>query len=301
MLKHGVLKIGSTKNIFHADGTPFLWLADSWWHGMTTLLKWPENFQTLTTDRKDKGLSVIQFAIGFPCDITEFDPRGANEAGFPTSQDYRRINPAYLDRVDLRVRHLVDQGMVPNILGTWGDYLPWFGQENMRRYWRYVIAWYGVYPVTWTVAGETTLTYYLLEPERKAAALRMQRDGWAEVARCIKKTDPFQRILTDHPGPSSGGFQPISDMSLLDIIMVQPGHRGWDDLPDAGVSPSFWSSDFGGRIFPGWHRNGTSIFTRQSASNFRPSSPVGHPPSPSESIRRWSRIITQRRPLSTLR
>ena len=233
LLKHGPLAINPVHDIVHADGTPFLWLADSWWHGMTSRFRWPADFQILTQDRKRKGFSVIQFAAGFPCDIAEFDPRGANEAGFPTSRDYTRINPAYFDLVDLRVQHLVENGLVPNILGTWGYYLPWFGIENMQRYWRYIIARYGAYPVTWTLAGETTLIYYLTDDERREGVRQFQRDGWAKVAAYIQKIDPFERILTAHPGPASGGFRPISDMSLLDLIMVQPGHGGWDSLPGA--------------------------------------------------------------------
>jgi hypothetical protein len=128
---------------------------------------------------------------------------------------------------------LVENGLVPNILGTWGYYLSWFGIENMNRYWRYLIARYGAYPVTWTLAGETTLTYYLLGETKRDSILEFQKTGWSEVARFIKKTDPFHRLLTAHPGPASGRFQPVSDMSLLDIIMVQPGHGGWDTLPAA--------------------------------------------------------------------
>ena len=231
---HGPIRVHRDhRYLEHADGTPFLWLADSWWHGMTTRFTWPEDFKTLTQDRRDKGFSVIQFAIGYPCDIHEFDSRGANEAGFPTSRDYREINPAYFDLVDQRVEHLVESGLMPNILGTWGYYLSWFGVENMQRYWRYLIARYGAYPVTWTLAGETTLIYYLTESDKREGRRQFQRDGWSKIARYIKKTDSYRRILTAHPGPSSGKFQPISDPSLLDIIMVQPGHSGWDTLPVA--------------------------------------------------------------------
>ena len=234
LLRHGPIQMSENgRYLSHADGTPFFWLADSWWHGMTTRFQWPEDFKMLTRDRSEKGFSVIQFAVGFPCDIVEFDNRGANEAGFPISRDYRKINPAYFDLVDLRIQHLVDSGLVPNVLGTWGYHLPWFGVENMKRYWRYIIARYGAYPVSWTVAGETTLTYYLLDDDQAKESLELQQKGWSEVARYIKETDPLDRILTAHPGPASGHFQPISNMSLLDMIMVQPGHSGWDCLPTA--------------------------------------------------------------------
>ena len=232
LLRHGPLQIND-QNIVHADQTPFLWLADSWWHGMTTRFRWPEDFQQLTQERKNKGFSVIQFALGFPCDIYEFDSRGANENGFPVSRDYTQINPAYFDLTDQRIEYLVENGLVPNILGTWGYYLPWFGIENMQRYWRYIIARYGAYPVTWTLAGETTLIYYLTEDSLREERKAYQREGWSKVAQYIQQTDPYNRILSAHPGPSSGNFQAIEDMTLLDLVMVQPGHQGWQTLPRA--------------------------------------------------------------------
>ena len=221
------------QKITHLDGSPFLWLADSWWHGMTTRLRWPEDFKLLAADRRQKGFSVIQLAVGFPCDITPFDPRGANEAGFPTTTDYATINPAYFDLVDLRIQHLIDLGLLPNILGTWGYYLPWFGLDKMKRYWRYLIARYAAYPVSWTVAGETTLTYYLTEPNLEDSVKEFQRNGWSEVAHFIKTSDPYQRVVAAHPGPNSGGFQAITDTDQLDLVMVQPGHSGWESFPRA--------------------------------------------------------------------
>ena len=231
---HGGLRPSTNgRYLEHLDGTPFLWLADSWWHGMTTRLSWPDGFKTLASDRREKGFSVIQFAIGFPCDIYAFDQRGANEAGHPMTRGYESVNPAYFDLVDQRLEHLIDRGLMPNILGTWGYYLPWMGAETMKEYWRYIIARYGAYLVAWTVAGESTLTWYLT-PEQQRQTLRdRQREGWSDIAKYIEQTDPWNRILTVHPGPASGRFRPISDMSTLDIIMVQPGHKGWDAIPTA--------------------------------------------------------------------
>jgi hypothetical protein len=85
----------------------------------------------------------------------------------------------------------------------------------------------------WTVAGESTLVYYDLKagtPEH-AAAREAQVQGWSEVARSLRATDPFHRLLTVHPGPESGRFQPIADMSQLDFIFLQPGHADWETLP----------------------------------------------------------------------
>ena len=162
LYRRGSLKISpDNRHLTHADGTPFLWLADSWWHGMTERFHWPEDFQLLTHDRKVKGFNVIQFAIGFPCDIDPFDPRGQNEAGDPWTADFGTINPAYFDLVDLRIQWLVEQGMLPNIVGLWGYYLKFMGVQRIKEHWEYIIARYGAYPVTWTLCGESTLAYYL--------------------------------------------------------------------------------------------------------------------------------------------
>ena len=52
--------------------------------------------------RKAKGFSVIQIVAGLYPDMPAFDPRGANEAGFPWEQDYARVRPEYFDRADER-------------------------------------------------------------------------------------------------------------------------------------------------------------------------------------------------------
>ncbi|MFH1616557.1 MAG: DUF5060 domain-containing protein [Planctomycetota bacterium] len=101
LFQHGPLKISRDKRHFeHTDGTPFFWLADTWWMGFCNWLGWPGDFQELTADRKAKGFSVIQIVVGLYPDMPAFDERGANEAGFPWEKDYNRINPVYFDMAD---------------------------------------------------------------------------------------------------------------------------------------------------------------------------------------------------------
>ena len=236
LLRHGPLRLSDDRRHFaHADGTPFFWLADSWWFGMSSRLRFPGEFRTLLDDRVAKGFSVIQFAIAFPCDIAPFDPRGANEAGHAWTAGFGSINPAYFDLADQRVRTIVDAGLVPNIVGAWGYYLPLMGVEKMKRHWRYLVARYGAWPVVWTVAGESTLVYYDFKagsPEQ-AAARAAQVQGWSEVAKQLRATDPFHRLVTVHPGPNSGMMRPLTDMASLDFVFLQPGHSDWETLPVA--------------------------------------------------------------------
>ena len=105
LYRHGPLRRLSRQRHFeHADGTPFFWLGDTWWMGLCQRLHWPDEFQALAADRVEKGFNVIQIVAGLYPDMPAFDPRGANEAGFPWEPDYARIRPAYFDAADQRSR-----------------------------------------------------------------------------------------------------------------------------------------------------------------------------------------------------
>lgn len=267
LVAHGSIRLSDDRRHFvHADGTPFFWLADQWWFAMSSRLSYPEDFNLLVRDRVAKGFSVIGFAIAFPCDIAPFDPRGANEAGDAWTAGFGTINPAYLDLTDRRVQALVDAGLVPSMVGAWGYYLPAMGVEKMKRHWRYLVARYGAYPVSWTVAGESTLPYYDLRngTPAYAAAKQMQVEGWSEVTRYLRTIDPFKRPLTVHPGPNSGDMRPIADMSQLDFIFLQPGHADWGTLGPALTHQANARQQFPGQLslmgevnFEGMHGGGS--------------------------------------------
>ena len=104
LYRHGPMRVAADHRHFeHADGTPFFWLGDTWWMGLCQRLHWPEDFQTLAADRKAKGFNVVQIVAGLYPDMPAFDPRGANEAGFPWEKDYARIRPEYFDQADQRL------------------------------------------------------------------------------------------------------------------------------------------------------------------------------------------------------
>jgi hypothetical protein len=222
---HGPLRVAASRRYLeHAGGTPFFWLGDTWWMGLCHRLHWPDEFATLTADRVAKGFTVVQIVAGLYPDMPPFDPRGANEAGFPWEPEYARIRPEYFDAADARIEHLADSGLVPCIVGAWGYYLPMMGVEKVKQRWRYLVARYGALPVVWCVAGEANLPYY------RAKGFpyddRAQVKGWTEVARYIRATDPFHRLITIHPtgiGRLSARHA-IDEISLLDFDMLQTPH-----------------------------------------------------------------------------
>ena len=72
--QHGRLAIApDRRHLQHVDGTPFLWLGDTWWMGFTRRLSWPTDFQELAADRVAKGFSVVQIVAGLYPDMGPFD------------------------------------------------------------------------------------------------------------------------------------------------------------------------------------------------------------------------------------
>ena len=227
LLEHGLLRIGASRRTFeHADGTPFFWLGDTWWMSLCDRLSWPEDFHLLADDRKEKGFSVIQLVAGLYPDMPEFDERGNNEAGLPWETDYARINPAYFDYADQRMRCLVETGLVPCILGSWGFYLLQMGETKMKQHWRYLIARWSAYPVVWCLAGEASMPYYLSQ-EKEVDQRRLVK-GWTDLGRYVHETDPYSHLITIHP-PEIGRDQ-VEDERVLDFDMLQTGHGGLESV-----------------------------------------------------------------------
>ncbi|MCC6580149.1 MAG: DUF4038 domain-containing protein [Phycisphaeraceae bacterium] len=226
---HGPVRVAKDRRHFeHHDGTPFFWLGDTWWMGLCQRLGWPSDFQALAADRVSKGFSVVQIVAGLYPDMPAFDERGANEAGFPWESAYRRIRPEYFDAADRRIAHLVTSGLLPCIVGCWGYFLPWMGLEKMKQHWRYLVARYGAYPVTWCLAGEGTMPYYL--SENYEADRQFLKHGWTEMARFVREIDPYRRPITIHP--SLSGRDCVDDSSVLDFDMLQTGHSDRGSLPN---------------------------------------------------------------------
>ena len=232
LYRHGPLRVAADRrHLEQADGTPFFWLGDTWWMGLCHRLEWPGEFQRLAADRRAKGFNVIQIVAGLYPDMPPFDPRGANEAGFPWETNYARMQPAYFDAADARLAHLVDAGFTPCVVGAWGYFLPWMGVEKAKQHWRYLIGRWGAWPVVWCVAGEANLPYYLAKgfPYHDTNQVR----GWSEVARYVRATDPFHRLVTIHPTGIGrlSARNAITDVGLLDIDMLQTPHGEREAVP----------------------------------------------------------------------
>jgi len=226
---HGAVRVAADRRHFeHTDGTPFFWLGDTWWMGLTKRFRWPSDFHTLTADRVRKGFSVVQIVAGLYPDMPQFDPRGANEAGYPWETGYARINPSYFDMADLRIQYLVEHGLVPCIVGGWGYHLPLLGIDRMKRHWRYLVSRWAAFPVVWCLAGEGTMPYYLSKDKEGDRVL--QKRGWTEVGAYVRSIDPFHHPVTIHP--SETARDTVGDPAVLDFDMLQTGHSDRASIPN---------------------------------------------------------------------
>jgi len=222
---HGPVRVAADRRHFeHADGTPFFWLGDTWWMGLCKRLSWPQGFKRLTTNRVKKGFNVVQIIAGLYPDMHAFDPRGANEAGFPWEEGYAHIRPEYFDATDRKLAHLVAQGITPCLVGAWGYFIAWMTEDQLKAHWRYLIGRYGAWPMFWCTAGEANLPWYLAKnfPEDDRGMVK----GWTRIMRYVHETDPFKRPVTIHPTAIKRftARNATDDETLLDFDLLQVAH-----------------------------------------------------------------------------
>ena len=213
LYRHGPIRVAPDKRHFeYVDGTPFFWLADTWWKGLAKRLTW-EGFRELAADRKGKGFNVVQIVCGAYPDEGSFEARWENEGGKPyETRDYSVVNPRYFEYADRRLQFLVDSGIMPAIVGAWGrrdcDAMQITGVDGIKRHWRHVVARYGAYPVVWIPGGEID------------AGAKWGRGPWGEVGRYIRAIDPYRRLLTCHAGRGAGKSEDL----LIDFNMAGGSH-----------------------------------------------------------------------------
>jgi len=217
LYQHGPIRVAKDRRHFeHADGTPFFWLGDTWWKNLCKRMTW-EGFQELTADRKAKGFNAVQIVCGPYPDESMMETRWENEGGKPYEKiDFSVMNPKYFEFADRRIKHLVDAGIVPVIVGGWGrpqgggkSTLMQVGLDGFKRHWRNLIARYGAYPTVWIVGGEAKDAY----------------GPWSDLAKYLKETDPYHHPLTYHAPEHPR--QAIKDNAVFDFDMVAIGHDGF--------------------------------------------------------------------------
>jgi hypothetical protein len=228
LYRHGALRVTANRRfVEHQDGTPFFWLGDTWWMGLSQGLSWPHGFQTLAADRKTKGFTLIQLVGGLPPPTPLLNERVAGDGGQAWTENFESLRPGFYDAADLRIQHLVEIGLVPCIIGAWGDYLPVMGPAKMKRHWRNLVARYGAYPVVWYMWGEINGTIAAADSPKTKPSNDPDDSAlgtaWTDIARYLKAIDPFRRMVGVHHGADS---PPLNNPTLPDVYLLRTGHSG---------------------------------------------------------------------------
>jgi hypothetical protein len=236
LLKHGLLRMSPGKrNVSHADGTPFILVADTPW-----ALSWRADLdatRVYAANRQERRFNAALLMSVQP----DQDARGPRarmtnegfEIGFDDLSEghLNKLNPAYFQYLDQIVSILVEHGIVPVYQPVFHGY-GWKGLRVLgpqadpgeySRYCRYLVARYGAKPAMWLISGDNNG----LDPCVEA--------GGAET----EKWDAYQQPAGIHYNPFDD-YQPDfmrreqcfhmnrshQDKEWLDFQWCQTGHDG---------------------------------------------------------------------------
>ena len=228
--KHGFLRVSNDKRgMTYRDGTPFFWLADTHWMGLSHRehlydsndKRFPSMFKGMVDVRVKQGYTVYQmnFFLSESGDNGSIngEPATWNEGGrvWEEGQKWENPNTKFFSNCDERIQYVAKNGLVSALGLDWGpcaynDYTV-AGFKTMARY---IVARYSAYPVIWNTCGEA----------------RMNSPYWAQVAQYIDQIDPYQHPTTLHSGvtASEQEFGYKSDEyrgeDWYDFVMLQNGH-----------------------------------------------------------------------------
>ncbi|MCL4794998.1 MAG: DUF4038 domain-containing protein [Bryobacteraceae bacterium] len=215
--QHGPPILSADRRHFtHADGTPWLWLADTAWNGalLATREEWGEYLKTRVSQR----FSAVQFVM------TQWRAGRADENGrlaFRSNGEKLEVDPIFFRRMDERVAAVRRAGLVPVPVMLWaltsrdkespGAVLPPAQAAELARY---INARYHAYSVLWMLGGDGDY-----RGEEKAAR-------WREIGRLTFPAGIDRRPVTLHPGGLHEPWELLRDEPWLDFLTYQSGHGG---------------------------------------------------------------------------
>lgn len=203
----------------YTDGTPFLWIGDTWWDWTNRRIKF-ESFKKLADTRAEQGFSVGQLFF----------------AGNGWGRESSLLDPSFQNPDIEQIRKVEKMIAYANSKGITVWIHPWWsreginksiGEENIIRWWRYVIHRLHAFNVVWVLAGEYNMNNYGGFPP----------EFWNRLGQLVKTEDPYYRILSAHPTPPmwEGGAEApqwstaeaVHNQSWIDYNQSQTGHARW--------------------------------------------------------------------------
>ncbi len=211
----------------YADGTPMLWIGDTWWNWTKRGIPF-ERFKRLADDRAEKGFSVGQLF---------FAGRGWKPASSLLDDACRQPDLEQIRKVEEMIRYANSKGITVWLNGWWaspnmGESI---GEENLRRWCRYMAHRLGAYNVVWVLAGEYNMHDY--------GGLGL--DFWKGLGRLIDAEDPYERLIGAHPTPPAwDGGAAAPQWSTAETMHAEP----WLDYHQSQVGHGRWRNEMIPRV-----------------------------------------------------
>ena len=200
LYRHGLLQVSADQRfLVHADGTPFLWVADTLWGATVWLTE--GGFQEAVTDRRAKHFTVLQ---------TNFARKAEVDTAGQTPWHGDRWNVYFMQKLDRMFSDANDQGMYLFVNGL-ADLLWDRGIAPYERLVEMIAARYAGHYVSFgSSMGDT------YDPVH------------GQIHAAIRRTAP-QTLVAQHPGPADNGegnvwtAEQYYDTALVDYVMDATG------------------------------------------------------------------------------
>lgn len=214
LYRNGPIRLSDNRRHFaHADGTPWLWVADTAWNGV--LKARPEDWERYLTKRREQGFTAVQFVTS---QWRAFAADAQGETAF-TGTERIHINPRFYQRLDDKIAAINRHGLVAAPVLLWactpndpGSYLQ---EEDALLLARYLVARYGAYNVIWILGGDGDY--------RGEKAERWLRIGQALFG------NGSDRLATMHPGGQHWVADEFRSAPWFDFVSYQSGHGDSDE------------------------------------------------------------------------
>jgi hypothetical protein len=203
----------------YSDGTPFLWIADTWWDWTNRRIQF-ESFKKLVDTRAEQGFNIGQLF---------FAANGWGRESSLLDSSFQHPDIDQIHKVEKMIEYANSKGITVWIHPWWSreGINKSIGEENIMRWWSYVIQRLHAYNVIWVLAGEYNMNNYGGFP----------LEFWNRIGEIVKAEDPYNRIVSAHPTPPmwSGGAdapqwstaEAIHEQKWLDYNQSQTGHARW--------------------------------------------------------------------------
>ena len=220
-VRRGLIRVRQTgENAGHyfeyTDGTPFLWIADTWWNWTNETIRF-ETWKKLVDDRADKGFTIGQLFVG---------ANGWSPESSLLDPTFSVLKTDLIQKVERMIEYANSKGITVWVHGWWSrpQINATIGEENMKRWWKYLVHRFAAYNVIWVLAGEYNMHNYG----------GFDLEFWKDLGRMIKDEDPYERIVSTHntppfwkggsDGPQWATGEVLHNEPWLDYNQSQSGH-----------------------------------------------------------------------------